>query len=133
MTYIAKNNKLYYNGSEIYEAPTDITEIFNDIVNDRAFIIYRGRNLLPDDYHDITNPKINDPKLQEAINQNVLCIDKKGNVIWRIESTLDYPEDHVRFVDNRHGVKQLWVYRRDAREFMVDPENGKILAQRMGL
>lgn len=133
MSYTAKKNKLYYNGSEIYEAPTDIIEIFNDTDNDRAFIIYRGRNLLPDDYHDIMNPMLKDKELQKLINQNVLCIDKAGNIFWRIESTLDYPEAHERFINNHPGVRQLWVYRGDAREFMVDPQNGKILAWRMGL
>lgn len=133
MLYTFKDKILYYNGTKIYEAQTDITSLFNDINNDRAFIIYRGRNLLPEDYHDIMNPKIKDPKLQEAINQNVLCIDKEGNIVWRIEATLDYPEDHVRFTKKPPNNEDVWVYRRDAWEFKIDPQNGKILDRRLGL
>lgn len=133
MTYTFKKNKLYYESAEIYEAPTYITEIFNDTASDHIFLMYRGRNLLPDDYHDITNPLLKDKELQILINQNVLCLDKEGNILWRIESTLDYPEDHVRFIKNRPGLEGLWVYRRDAREFRIDPHNGKILDWKMGL
>lgn len=134
MAYTFKEDKLYYNKSIIFQAPTTITELFSDIVNNRVFLIYRGRNLMPHDYNSITNPKIKDPQLQEAINQNVLCINKNGDIVWRIESTLDYPEDHVRFIkadSNSEGV--VWVYRRDAREFMIDPSNGKVLSQRLGM
>ena len=133
MSYTFEGKILHYNGAKIYEAPTDITSLFNDTNSNQVFIIYRGRNLLPNDYHDIMNPKIKDPKLQEAINQNVLCIDKEGNIVWRIESTLDYPEDHVRFTKNPPNNEDVWVYRRDAWEFQIDPKNGKILQERRGL
>ena len=130
MDYKTDYNKLIIDDEVIYEAPAKIDEIILNPINAEAVLVmYDGFRLLPDDYHDITNPKIKDPKLQEAINQNVLCIDKNGNIIWRIESTFDYPIDHTHFFSEGG----LWVYRRDAREFMIDPANGKILAQRLGL
>ena len=130
MSYKFDKNKLYYNDKEIYEAPTDITSIFNDNAHDRVFIIYRGRNLLPDDYHDITNPRLKDPELQKTINQNVLCIDSEGNTLWQIDSTDDRPIDFTHLFEEDGN---LWAYRRDAEEYRIDPSNGKILEFRMGI
>ncbi len=130
MHYTTDFNKLIVNGVAVYEAPAEIDDtLINPVVSESIMIMYDGFRLLPDDYHDITNPKLKDPKLQEAINQNVLCIDKEGNIIWRIESTFDYPIDHTHFF-TEGGV---WVYRRDARDFMIDPANGKVLAHRLGI
>jgi len=134
MQYEVNKNKLIVDGKVVYEAPAEIDDTLVSKFNPEAImIIYDGFRLRPEGYHSVTNPIFIEPSLQEAINQNVLCIDKKGNVIWRIESTFDYPEDHVRFTKNPPNYDDVWVYRRDAKEFKIDPANGKILDRRLGL
>jgi len=134
MTFTVQNNKLYRDGVEIYEAPAEIDDTLISKFNTEAImIIYDGFRLLPADYHDITNPVLKDKELQKLINQNVLCLDQTGNILWRIESSGNRPVDHVRFIKKRPDLEGLWVYRRDAEEYKIDPENGKILDWQMGL
>ena len=119
------------NGAVVYEAPAEIDDTLTHPFNSEAVvIIYDGFRLLPDDYHDITNPRLKDPELQKIINQNVLCIDSEGNMVWRIDSTDDRPIDFTHLFEEDGN---LWVYRRDAEEYKIDPSNGKILEFRMGI
>jgi len=134
MTFTVQNNKLYHDGVKIYEAPAEIDDTLVSQFNPQAvMIIYDGFRLLPEDYHDITNRFLKDKELQKLINQNVLCLDQTGNILWRIEPSIHLPIDHIRFTKNGPNFDDLWVYRRDAREFKIDPQNGKILDWRMGL
>ena len=131
MDYIVDGNKLIIDGRVVYEAPSDIDDTMISKFNSQVImILYDGFRLLPSDYHDIMNPILKDKELQKIINQNVLCFDRHGNIMWRIESTFDYPIDHT-YLYQEGG--SLWAYRRDAWEFRFDPENGKILEQRRGL
>jgi|GEM_PF-3628887 len=75
-------------------------------------------------------PKLDDDALQEKINQNVLCIGKEGNILWRIEKTFDYP---VPFNQLFEQDGELWAYRIDRREFCTGRETGKVLKRQMGL
>jgi len=133
MTFTVQNNKLCHDGVEIYEAPGEIDDTLVSQFNPQAvMIIYDAYDFVPNKEIPAVYRKA-EPELQKLINQNVLCIDKTGHILWRIEPSGNRPVDHVRFIKNRPDLEGLWVYRRDAEEFKIDPQNGKILDWQMGL
>ena len=131
MNYQVDGNKLMINGKLVYEAAGEIEEtVVNKFNAESIIIIYDPYYLVPDKDIPAIYRKVDDPELQKTINQNVLCIDKEGNILWRIEPTGDRPVDHAHLFEEGGD---LWVYRRDAEEYKIDPTNGKILEFRMGI
>lgn len=131
MTYTFADNYLYSDGKIIYQAPSEIEGCLANSFNDSAVIVYDGRALLEDPgLHLLAQPKVSDELLHEKINQNVLCIDRDGNILWRVEKTSDYPYPFSQ-VFQKNG--ELWAYRDDREEYCIDPATGKILKYQPGL
>lgn len=128
--YKFEENRLLYDGKPIFEAPSVIRACLKNSFNESAVIVYDGYEFMEDPGLPVVlYPKV-DPALQEKINQNVLCIARDGKILWRIESTFDYPVPFNQLFE-KNG--ELWAYRIDRREFCIDRENGKILKHELGL
>lgn len=131
MNYKVDGNKLIIEGKLVYEALGRIDDTLVNTFNSESIIIlYDAYHLVPDKDKPAIYRKVDDPELQKTINQNVLCIDREGKILWRIEPTGDRPVDHAHFFEENG---ESWVYRRDAEEYKIDPTNGKILEFRMGI
>ena len=125
-----ENNKLIYNKDTIYQA---IVKIYDIIFQDERQAVIHYRSL---DYADKKGymavpkefkPHINDKEDFKHINRNVLCIDKTGKEIWRIEAPeLEKKADsfsHVSFNQEKHK----WEGRTSAgHEFNLDISTGKL-------
>lgn len=128
MNYTIKEDRLFFDGKEIFVAPSRICKSLSNEFNESVIIVYDARKFMPDgEYPMGLPPKVEDGKIQELINQNILCIDRSGNLLWRIEPTFDYPVEFTSIV-NRKG--DLWAYRFDGYEFKIDQRNGKVVEHR---
>ena len=130
--YSIKGENLCFQDAVIYQAPNVIIDILDDL-SGNTVIIYDGFHMLPSNYNVFDTPPLDNKELQATINQNVICINQNGEILWRIEETANWPEDHVRFIGSKKKIGELWTYRRDAWEFQIDPSNGKVLQKRRGL
>ena len=74
---------------------------------------------------DNTGIKVNATK--SPLNQNVFCIDPKGNVVWRIEPTSEYQDRfyQVYFKDENLGAGGSSNY-----EYVIDKNTGKVIRRR---
>jgi len=130
MTFTYEKDTLLYDGKVVYKTIDQITDCITDEFNSYALIIYKAFGLIPHtDLPVNLRPTITDSELQKKINQNMLCVDKNGQVIWRVAPTSNRSYDHVFFMSDTDG---LWSHRRDGEEFKIDKKTGKILAQRLG-
>ena len=131
MEYKKEFNKLTVEGKIIYEAPGEIDDLLvNPVNSEEILLIYDAYEYVPDKDKPRVYRQANSPEQQELINQNVLCLDKSGKIIWRVEPTDDKPIDHIYFFEENGGI---WLYRRDAWEYKIDPKNGKVLDFRQGI
>ncbi len=134
MEYKVDKNKLLIDDKVVFTAPGEILDtLVNTFNNETILLIYNAYQYVPDKDKPHVYRRAENPEQQELINQNVLCVNESGDIVWRIEPTDELPEFHYRFIKNREGLDGLWVYRADAWEFKIDPQNGKILDKRLGL
>lgn len=127
MLYNIDNKNVFFNGKKIFEAPMDIYTILSNSFNDSAVIVYDAEPLLPDGPYPISlPPKLDDPELQRAINQNILCIDQTGNILWRVEESSQYP---VFFNDIFERAGGIWAHRVDSYDVHIDRQTGRVIAQ----
>lgn len=131
MTYKIDDKYVFYGEKKIFEAPAHICSYLVNNFNDSAMIAYTAVDFIPDDgTHSLAfPPKVENAELQKLINQNVLCIDNEGNLLWQIEPTSEYPDWFFQIV-NRRG--EIWA-RRDRWQAQIDPLNGKILKTALDL
>ena len=122
---------LFFNGKAIYRAIDEISEIVDQDDNQAilrygslGYAHYKGymnglRELWPD---------IKDEEDFKLINRNILCVDKEGNEIWRIEA----PHLRDRRADSFihfsfNNDKQRWEGTTHmGHECVVDVKNGKL-------
>ncbi len=106
--------KLLFNGRCIYEALDKIQEI---ICQDREKAVIQYRSLgyaqklgLMQGPHEMWLHIINADDFK-LINQNVLCIDKNGHEVWRIESPVknDRRPDSFIYVVNNKDTSGRWL------------------------
>lgn len=130
--FAIENNKLLHNKRVIYEAIDKIyTLVFQDC--DKAIIKYSSLDYAEEKGYyknplHIMNPKIENEKDFQIINGNVLCIDKKGQILWRIEPpALEKNADS--FIHFRYEKKKnIWSGTTHmGHECVVDISTGKLL------
>ena len=123
-TFAKDSNELFYDERKIYSAPGPLYKILTDIINDCAILIYWPQEFYPKDKEGFTiNASIQDKKLKEVLNQNVLLIDKTGNIKWRIGTDTDYPASYISV---QHKDNKFIAFRGDDLEFDLDIHTGEI-------
>lgn len=127
-----RDMSLLFNGSAVYEAIDEIQKIvFQD--EDRAIIKYRSLGYAQklglmkgpaEIWTHITNPE--DFKI---INQNVLCIDRHGHEVWRIESPVERdrrPDSFIYVVNNKDTGGRWLAVTHLGHECELDINTGKL-------
>ena len=123
MTFKAENNTLFYNGQKIFRAPGEIIDTLVKNFDDRILILYESYQFAPDKCLAIHMPKLSSQDEIDLIGRNVLMINTKGDVLWRIETDTDYA---ARYTYIREVGKRVYVGRSDDWRFLLDLRTGKI-------
>lgn len=131
MIYTHEKQKIFYENKHIYTAPSKVDGSVTTKFNTYVFL-YRAFDFVP--YKNLPvnlRPNIKDPDIQRKVNQNILCIDREGNELWRVDPTDKRGFDHVDFMMSTDNTS-VWSHRRDGEEFKIDIKTGKILEMRLG-
>lgn len=112
--YSVEKNTVRWENKLIYESPGVIKKHFS----------HHGNMILHYKVH-------NDDKVKfstEEIAQNILLLDSKGNIVWRLEvpekSTLPFQPNYQNLRKDKEG--SFWAYE-GANDCRFDPNTGKIL------
>lgn len=123
MNFSINQKSLSYAGKEIFTAPSEIRNILHLQFNDTAVIVYSAAELKPrTGLPKNLQPKIDNPDLREAITRNVFCIDKKGNIVWRIESNWEYADEFNYISQQDHQYRAV---RADGYSFVLNTNTGQ--------
>jgi hypothetical protein len=112
-----------FNDRAVYQAPGPV-EIVKEF-NDKVLIFYNTHDLY-DTSLAAENTPLESEEEWEKISRNILMVDKKGEIVWRIEN-FNYKNKPDRYIWAAFENKEWYVYTKSGYLKTFDLNTGKIL------